>query len=74
MALITVTRTPQDAIKTVILICYDKQNGKYRSMNLQKRTIGPKLYNNPEEILDELKQLKESKKILDYEVCIPVKK
>ena len=74
MSLITVTRNDDDLFKDVVLICYDKQNGKYRSLNTRKRTIAAKLYDQPMDVINDFQKLKEEGRIKDFQVLVPAKK
>ena len=55
--------------KTVLVVCYDKLNGKYRSINLGKRMIAAQLYDSPEDIISQLEQLKEKGKIKGFDIA-----
>lgn len=65
---ITITKNTDNGFKTVVVVCYDKRCGKYRSVNLGSREIAPHFYESPQELIDELQRLKDKGIIKDFEV------
>ena len=54
--------------KLVLVVCYDKACGKYRSINTGERTVSAQMFNSPRDVEESLKGLKQKGAIDDYEI------
>ena len=54
--------------KKVLTICYDKASGKYRSIDIGKRSIAAQQYDKPSDVIASLERLKEKGKIKGFVV------
>ena len=66
--MITITTSADEDFKTVVLVCYDRKSGKYRSLNLAKRVLAAQEYDSPEQLISVFQTLKDKGQIVKYEV------